>query len=201
MGFHRLLAMETHSDGVPADFKAWTEASSLLAMHTGEMLTTSFTTQFLLWVAVVAAIYLLVLDRTNWRTNFLTSLLVPYLYINLPDFLFYFFNEGFGKWIAFFAVIVKLFFPRHYPDWLELPAALVLLAVVSPYSLAGPARHSLIAILISLAIGIFLGYEHINAAGGFRAAFAEKKGIPVTVGIIVLSLAPFFELLSWFSLF
>ncbi|XWS41987.1 hypothetical protein CRYUN_Cryun17cG0129600 [Craigia yunnanensis] len=34
-----------------------------------------FGTSFLKWVASFSAIYLLILDRTNWRTNMLTSLL------------------------------------------------------------------------------------------------------------------------------
>ncbi|KAF9684316.1 hypothetical protein SADUNF_Sadunf04G0105400 [Salix dunnii] len=32
-----------------------------------------------------------------------------------------------GNWIAFVAVILRLFFPKHFPDWLELPCALILL--------------------------------------------------------------------------
>lgn len=32
--------------------------------------------------------YLLVLDRTNWRTNMLTSLLVPYIFLSFPSSLF-----------------------------------------------------------------------------------------------------------------
>ena len=32
--------------------------------------------------------YLLVLDRTNWKTNMLTGLLVPYIFFTLPGVLF-----------------------------------------------------------------------------------------------------------------
>ncbi len=32
--------------------------------------------------------YLLVLDRTNWKTNILTSLLIPYIFFSLPSLLF-----------------------------------------------------------------------------------------------------------------
>lgn len=31
--------------------------------------------------------YLFIMDRTNWRTNILTALLVPYIFLNLPGFL------------------------------------------------------------------------------------------------------------------
>lgn len=201
MGGHRSLMGEGHSDGLSQDFQAFAVAGGNLMMHTAEQLKASWTTDLLLWIAVTAAIYLLVLDRTNWRTNFLTALLVPYLYINLHDAVFYWFYNGWGKWFAFIAVVVKLFFPRNFPDWLELPASLIVLIVVSPTWLAHYGRHSVWGTIVSLAIGVYLGYEHINAAGGFRAAFAEKKGIPVTVGIIVLSLAPFFELLGQLGIF
>lgn len=87
--------------------------------------------------------YLLILDRTNWKTNILTSLLVPYIFLSLPSVLFNFFRWTFlfshsicflldgkycswrmyivifrgevGKWIAFVAVVLRLFFPRHFP--------------------------------------------------------------------------------------
>lgn len=36
--------------------------------------------------------YLLILDRTNWRTNMLTSLLVPYIFFSLPSVIFDFFR-------------------------------------------------------------------------------------------------------------
>lgn len=32
--------------------------------------------------------YLLILDRTNWKTNMLTALLVPYIFFTLPNVLF-----------------------------------------------------------------------------------------------------------------
>jgi hypothetical protein len=32
--------------------------------------------------------YLLILDRTNWKTNMMTGLLVPYVFFTLPHVLF-----------------------------------------------------------------------------------------------------------------
>ncbi|CAN1225073.1 Cold-regulated 413 plasma membrane protein 2 [Linum grandiflorum] len=74
-----------------------------------------FGTGFLKWVASFAAIYLLILDRTNWRTNMLTSLLVPYIFFSLPSSLFHFLSGDTGKWVAFIAVVLRLFYPRHFP--------------------------------------------------------------------------------------
>lgn len=36
-------------------------------------------------VVICLCSYLLILDRTNWRTNLLTALLVPYLALQLPN--------------------------------------------------------------------------------------------------------------------
>ncbi|KAI4327527.1 hypothetical protein L6164_019976 [Bauhinia variegata] len=74
-----------------------------------------FGTSFLKWVSSLSAIYLLILDRTNWRTNMLTSLLVPYVFFSFPGSLFHFLRGEFGRWIAFVAVVLRLFFPRHFP--------------------------------------------------------------------------------------
>ncbi|XP_057250666.1 cold-regulated 413 plasma membrane protein 2-like [Beta vulgaris subsp. vulgaris] len=76
-----------------------------------------FGTHFFKWLASFAAIYLLILDRTNWRTNMLTSLLVPYIFFSLPTGIFHLLRGEVGKWIAFIAVVLRLFFHRHFPDW------------------------------------------------------------------------------------
>ncbi|VAI22364.1 unnamed protein product [Triticum turgidum subsp. durum] len=47
-----------------------------------------FGRHFLKWLAFIAAVYLLVLDKTNWKTNMLTGLLVPYIFFTLPGVLF-----------------------------------------------------------------------------------------------------------------
>jgi hypothetical protein len=60
--------------------------------------------------------YLLVLDRTNWRTNLLTALLVPYVALNLPEFLFGYLRSDIGRWIAFIAVVIRLFFAPYFPN-------------------------------------------------------------------------------------
>ena len=74
-----------------------------------------FGRHFLKWLAFIAAVYLLVLDRTNWKTNMLTGLLVPYIFFTLPGVLFSLVRGEVGAWIAFVVVILRLFFPRHFP--------------------------------------------------------------------------------------
>ncbi|XP_021802111.1 cold-regulated 413 plasma membrane protein 1-like, partial [Prunus avium] len=138
--------------------------------------------------------YLLVLDRTNWKSNILTGLLIPYIFFTLPSILFNFFRGQIGRWIALVAVILRIFFPKHFPEWLELPAALILLIVVAPSLIANTARGDWIGVVICLVIAGYLLQEHIRAAGGFRNAFTKANGVSNTVGIVILFVYPVWAL-------
>jgi len=180
---------------VGQDFKAIAEATQHLGVHMYTALAFSFHSHTILqYLAVIAAIYLFILDRTNWRTNILTSLLVPYIALNLPSFLLGYIRGEIGYWVAFVAVVLRLFFPKNFPDEAELPASLLLLLVTAP-SLVVNLRFELPGEIISVAIGFYLLYEHIIAAGGFRKAFAER-GVPISIGIILLFVAPFYQLIT-----
>ncbi|KAI3777067.1 hypothetical protein L1987_46861 [Smallanthus sonchifolius] len=157
-----------------------------------------FGTSFLSWVASFSAIYLLILDRTNWRSNMLTSLLVPYIFFSLPPSLFYFLRGQFGMWVAFIAVVLRLFFPRHFPDWLEIPGSLILLLVVAPKLFAHVFRDSWAGVVICLLIGCYLLQEHIRASGGFRNSFKHTHGISNTIGILLLFVYPMWKLITHF---
>ncbi|KAK2411048.1 hypothetical protein P8452_76651 [Trifolium repens] len=150
---------------------------------------------FLRWIASFAAIYLLILDRTNWRTNMLTSLLVPYIFFSFPGSLFNFFRGEFGKWIAFVAVVLRLFFNKHFPDSLEMPGSMILLLTVAPDLFAIKFRNNWIGVAIDLFIGCYLLQEHIRATGGFRNSFTQRHGISNTLGIIFLIVYPIWALL------
>ncbi|KAJ0041419.1 hypothetical protein Pint_28180 [Pistacia integerrima] len=142
--------------------------------------------------------YLLILDRTNWRTNMLTALLIPYIFFSLPSVLFNFFRGEVGRWIAFIAVVLRLFFPRHFPDWLEMPGSLILLLVVAPSFFAETLKDSWVGVVICLIIGCYLLQEHIRASGGFRNSFTQTNGISNTVGIILLLVYPVWALVVHF---
>ncbi|CAJ2635508.1 cold-regulated 413 plasma membrane protein 2 [Trifolium pratense] len=150
---------------------------------------------FLRWIASFAAIYLLILDRTHWRTNMLTSLLVPYIFFSFPGSLFNFFRGEFGKWIAFVAVVLRLFFNKHFPDSLEMPGSMILLLTVAPDLFAIKFRNNWIGVAIDLFIGCYLLQEHIRATGGFRNSFTQRHGISNTLGIIFLIVYPIWALL------
>ncbi|KAG2724630.1 hypothetical protein I3843_01G026300 [Carya illinoinensis] len=201
MGRKDYLAMKTDpatADLIDSDIKELKIAAKRLITHATKLGGLGFGTSFLKWVASFAAIYLLILDRTNWRTNMLTSLLVPYIFFSLPSVLFNFFRGEVGRWIAFIAVILRLFFPRHFPDWLEMPGSLILLLVVAPSFFAHTLKDSWVGVVICLIIGCYLLQEHIRASGGFRNSFTQTHGISNTVGIIVLLVYPVWALVVHF---
>ncbi|GLT43052.1 hypothetical protein SLA2020_170260 [Shorea laevis] len=194
MGKKGYLAMvgeqQDTSDLISSDFKELTLAAKKLANHAIKLASLGFGTTFLEWVASFAAIYLLILDRTHWRTNILTGLLIPYIFFSLPSLIFNIFRGEVGRWIAIIAVVLRLFFPRRFPDWLEMPAALILLIVVAPSFFASTLRGSWVGVLICLAIACYLLQEHIRASGGFRNSFTRANGISNTIGIIILLVYP-----------
>ncbi|CAA2944848.1 cold-regulated 413 plasma membrane 1-like [Olea europaea subsp. europaea] len=195
------LAMKTDSvaanELISSDLKEIGNAVKKLANHAVKLGSLGFGTIFLEWIASFAAIYLLILDRTNWKTNILTSLLIPYIFLSLPSLIFNLLRGEIGKWIALIAVVLRLFFPRRFPDWLELPGALILLIVVAPSFLAGTIRDSWIGILICLVIGCYLLQEHIRASGGFRNSFTKSNGISNTIGIVILLVYPVWALILY----
>ena len=208
------LSMKTDSSGlISSDFNELKIAAVNLVDHATKLGGVGFFTSFFQWFACAAAIYLLILDRTNWRTNMLTSLLVPYIFLSCPSLLFNLFRGEVGKWIAFVAVVLMLFFPTHFPgvkdsswgsrmssykDWLEMPVSLILLLVVAPSLFAHSIKGSLVGTIICLVIGCYLLQEHIRASGGFRAAFTKSNGLSNSIGIFLLFVYPVWALVFHF---
>ncbi|KAI3922293.1 hypothetical protein MKX01_005982 [Papaver californicum] len=179
-----------------SDFQDLKLAARKYADHAIQLGGLGIGTSFFQWLACFSAIYLLILQRTNWKTEMLTQLLIPYIFFSLPDVIFNFLRGDVGKWIAFVAVVLRLFFPKHFPDWLEMPAALILLLVVTPHLFAHSLRNhwSWIGVAICLAIACYLLQEHIRKAGGFRVSFTQPKGVSNTVGILLLMVYPVWAL-------
>ncbi|XVE48627.1 hypothetical protein DITRI_Ditri01bG0016800 [Diplodiscus trichospermus] len=197
MGKKGYLATRTTqeaSDLISSDVKELVFAAKKLANHVIMLGSLGFGTSFFEWIASFAAIYLLILDRTHWKTNILTALLIPYIFFSLPSVVFFTFRGDVGKWFALVAVVLRLFFPRRFPDWLELPAALILLIVVAPSLFSSIIRNSWVGLIICLAIACYLLQEHIRASGGFRNSFTKSHGISNTIGIILLLVYPVWAL-------
>ncbi|XP_011025674.1 PREDICTED: cold-regulated 413 plasma membrane protein 2 [Populus euphratica] len=202
MGRMEFLKMKTDDEVsanlIDSDVSELKVAAKKLIKDAARLGGLGFGTSFLKWVASFAAIYLLILDRTNWRSNMLTSLLVPYIFFSLPSVLFNFFRGEVGRWIAFVAVVLRLFFPRHFPDWLEMPGSIILLLVVAPNFFAHTLKESVVGVFICLIIACYLLQEHIRASGGFRNSFTQPHGISNTVGIILLIVYPVWALVLHF---
>ncbi|KAJ6990106.1 hypothetical protein NC653_018590 [Populus alba x Populus x berolinensis] len=202
MGRMEFLKMKTDDEVsgnlIESDVNELKVAAKKLIKDVAKLGGLGFGTSFLKWVASFAAIYLLILDRTNWRSNMLTSLLVPYIFFSLPSVLFNFFRGEVGRWIAFVAVVLRLFFPRHFPDWLEMPGSIILLLVVAPNFFAHTLKESVVGVFICLIIACYLLQEHIRASGGFRNSFTQPHGISNTVGIILLIVYPVWALVLHF---
>ena len=84
----------------------------------------------------------------------------------------------------------KLLLNTEVAEWMELPAALILLIVVAPSLISSTIRNSWIGVLICLVIACYLLQEHIRASGGFRNAFTKAHGISNTIGIVLLFVYP-----------
>ncbi|KAL6348019.1 hypothetical protein AAG906_037748 [Vitis piasezkii] len=197
MGKKGYLAMRTDTDTtdlISSDLRDLGNAAKKLATHAIKLGSLGFGTTFLEWLASFAAIYLLILDRTNWKTNILTALLIPYIFFSLPSIIFNLLSGQVGKWIAFIAVVLRLFFPKRFPDWLEMPAALILLIVVAPSLFSSTIRDDWIGLVICLAIGCYLLQEHIRSSGGFRNSFTQRHGISNSIGLIILLVYPVWAL-------
>nr|AXA98689.1 cold-regulated 413 inner membrane protein 2 [Vitis vinifera] len=201
MGKKGYLAMRTDTyttDLISSDLRDLGNAAKKLATHAIKLGSLGFGTTFLEWLASFAAIYLLILDRTNWKTNILTALLIPYIFFSLPSIIFNLLSGQVGKWIAFIAVVLRLFFPKRFPDWLEMPAALILLIVVAPSLFSSTIRDDWIGLVICLAIGCYLLQEHIRSSGGFRNSFTQRHGISNSIGLIILLVYPVWALVLHF---
>ncbi|KVH92555.1 cold-regulated 413 plasma membrane protein 2-like isoform X2 [Cynara cardunculus var. scolymus] len=196
--FWTLKTEEVTAELINADISELKLAVERLFDHVTKIGGLGFGTSFLAWVASFAAIYLLILDRTNWRSNILTTLLVPYVFFSLPSSIFYFLRGQFGMWVAVITVVLRLFLPRHFPDWLEMPGSMVLLMVVAPNLFAHTFRNSWVGLAICLLIGCYLLQEHIRASGGFRNSFVQSHGISNTIGILLLLVYPMWTLIVRF---
>lgn len=208
VGSKNVLVMVVMGKNSAWERRSYHEHSALISSDTEELILAArklandvimlggFATSLLEWIASFAAIYLLILDRTNWKTNILTALLIPYIFFSLPSVIFSIFRGQVGRWIAFIAVVLRLFFPKRFPEWLEMPAALILLIVVAPSLFSSTLRSNWIGVAICLAIACYLLQEHIRASGGFRNSFTRAHGLSNTIGIIILFVYPAWTLVT-----
>jgi len=205
MGGKNFLRMMTDQSASEAATKLissdWNELGDVTKKLANHVITLGYSGGFITTIlqcfACIAAIYLLVIDRTNWRTKMLTTLLVPYIFLTFPNWLFHILRGDIGKWISFVGVILRLFFPQYFEEYMMLPGSLILLVVIAPSLIASYIRDGWIGVFICLAIGCYLLQEHIRASGGFRNAFTKANGISNTIGIVLLFVFPVWALIGF----
>ncbi|KAH9663343.1 Cold-regulated 413 plasma membrane protein 2 [Citrus sinensis] len=177
MGRLNYLAMKTDdqvaAELISSDFNELKIAAKKLVNDATRLGGLGFGTSFLKWVASFAAM----LDLLGIRWIFPKPC-----------------RGEVGRWIAFIAVVLRLFFPRHFPDWLDMPGSLILLLVVAPSFFAHTLKDSWVGVVICLLIGCYLLQEHIRASGGFRNSFTQGHGISNTLGIVLLLVYPVWAL-------
>ncbi|KAF4366893.1 hypothetical protein F8388_013958, partial [Cannabis sativa] len=199
MGYLRMKTDSDATDLLGNDVKDLANALKKFANHSIKLASLGFGTSFLEWVAAFAAMYLFVdlgPDKLENKHPYFTLNSIHFLHSSFPTvrLIQKNFRGDVGKWIACVAIVLRLFFPQHFPDWLELPASLILLIVVAPSLIAGYIRDGWIGLVICLVIACYLLQEHIRASGGFRNAFTKANGVSNTVGIVILFVFPVWAL-------
>jgi len=158
------------------------------------------------WILLIAIIFLLVIDNTEYKSPLLIGLLVPLIFINAPDVIFRFFRDEPGHWIAVIVVLGILYTPPVYiPPPTNLWTSIVLLIVVAPHFFVA-FRYNFWGILVSMIIAAFLATQHVtdahsNDPDGPRGTFTQPRRVPTTVALIITIIIPiffFFASLGWF---
>eukprot|EP00271_Cylindrocystis_brebissonii_P010250 TRINITY_DN26391_c0_g1_i1.p1 TRINITY_DN26391_c0_g1~~TRINITY_DN26391_c0_g1_i1.p1 ORF type:complete len:192 (+),score=21.78 TRINITY_DN26391_c0_g1_i1:129-704(+) len=155
------------------------------------------------WILVIAALALLILESTEWRSPLLVGLLVPLVFINAPSAVFEFFRGTAGHWIAFIVVLGVLYTPSPYiPAPTNLWASIILLFVAAPGFIVG-VRYSIWGILISFVIALVLGTQHVVDSNrdqlGPMSTFRTGRRLPTTIALVLTIFIPIYFTLSYFN--
>ncbi|KAJ4715030.1 Cold-regulated protein [Melia azedarach] len=132
------------------------------------------------WVGTIAALFLLLLNRTGQRSHMQTNLLVLYLFTSFPTVLFKILRGDFGRLVAFLATGANLFFPKTFP------VARFILFVITPDWLAYGVRDGIAAGIYCLIIGVLLIITKIRGIGGFRNCECSLDSFGYFLGIAFL---------------
>ncbi|KAF8054835.1 hypothetical protein N665_1311s0005 [Sinapis alba] len=159
-------------------------------------------TLLLKWVASFAAILLLILDETKWKSaNMWTSLIAPYLFFSLPLVVFQFLRREFGKWIALLTVLLRLFLPNHFPESLEIPGATLFLIATAPTFLVETFRDEADDLRDPLNVcfltSCYLLSKHTKACGGYKNSFIQKDKVTYTICLYLLFIYPLWSAFTY----
>ncbi|KAK7840831.1 cold-regulated 413 inner membrane protein 1 [Quercus suber] len=108
------------------------------------------------------------------------SFLVPLLALQAPATVISWIKGEYGMWIAFLALLIRLFL--FIPGELELPFLALILVIVAPYqvmNLQGTQQGAIVSLLI---MG-YLAFQHFSRAGSLQKSI-EQGSIIATLAIV-----------------
>ncbi|KAI3946065.1 hypothetical protein MKX01_024821 [Papaver californicum] len=195
------LAMKTDkiaAQTLNSDMKELGLAAKKLATHAMKLGGLAIGTAILQWVAVTAAVYLMVLAETKYKPNILTALLVPYIFFTLPSGLFIILSGEISKGISLISVLLQLFFPQHFPNWPGKIGSTFLVLALAPHIIGEALRGNWIGDVICIVIACYHLQEHIRKSGGCKQSFTTLIGLAHTTGIILMIVYPIWSLVLFF---
>ncbi|KAK8958225.1 hypothetical protein KSP40_PGU002778 [Platanthera guangdongensis] len=123
----------------------------------------AFSPHTLQWVSSVSSAVLMVTKGTVIQKSFL----VPLFVLQAPPTVISWVKGRYGTWTAFLALLIRLFY--LIPGELELPFLTMLLAISAPYE-AINLRGSQTGVIISLAVAVYLAFQHFSKLGSLQRA-------------------------------
>ncbi|KAM0854237.1 hypothetical protein ACQ4PT_050558 [Festuca glaucescens] len=111
------------------------------------------------------------------------SFLVPLFALQAAAGVISWIKSEYGPWTAFLVLLVRLFFPL--PGDLELPLSTMLLVSVAPYQVINM-RGTQGGAILSLAVALYLAFQHFTRTGGIRKAF-DQGSIIATLAITCIT--------------
>nr|POE91499.1 glucan endo-1,3-beta-glucosidase 3 [Quercus suber] len=126
------------------------------------------TSRNLQWISTVSSLVLVFAKGTAIQKSFL----VPLLALQAPATVISWIKGEYGMWIAFLALLIRLFL--FIPGELELPFLALILVIVAPYqvmNLQGTQQGAIVSLLI---MG-YLAFQHFSRAGSLQKSIEQEK--------------------------
>ncbi|RYR16739.1 hypothetical protein Ahy_B03g061649 isoform A [Arachis hypogaea] len=137
------------------------------------------------WISTVSSVYnfhrVLILAR---GTPVHKSFLVPLFALQAPAAVIAWIKGTYGVWLAFVALLVRLFF--YIPGELELPFLALLLVILSPYEVMR-FRDTKEGAIISLLIAVYLAYQHFSRTSLQKSL--DQGSIVATIAVVCITIA------------
>ncbi|XP_020975752.1 cold-regulated 413 inner membrane protein 1, chloroplastic isoform X1 [Arachis ipaensis] len=141
------------------------------------------------WISTVSSVVLILARGTPVHKSFL----VPLFALQAPAAVIAWIKGTYGVWLAFVALLVRLFF--YIPEFsagslfqgeLELPFLALLLVILSPYEVMR-FRDTKEGAIISLLIAVYLAYQHFSRTSLQKSL--DQGSIVATIAVVCITIA------------